>query len=386
MGIKINYGPVRKDGRKAVILQYYYGTTAYRETLNKYVFAFPKSKEEKAHNNSVAMFAEGVRLRRLSERENGDIVGSSYAKSQLSFIQYFKKLTDETSQVKGLHSTWVATYNHLKIFANGKDIRFNECDEGFLLGFKKYLLSCKGINRSLDLSNNSATTYFSKVKAALNRAVADKIIKDTPGSRVKNIKLEDTSREFLSKDEIGKLFKLECELPLMRKAFLFSCLTGLRWSDVKKLKWGEIRSTDDENVFRLHFKQQKTKAQQYHPIGKAAVALLGKFGNPEDEVFKNLNYTARNNEILLRWVEEAGINRHITFHCARHSYAILMLISTNNPYTVSKLLGHKDIKTTLIYLKMLNDTANKAVHSFPNFSEYHEQRGSGTVTGQISGT
>lgn len=368
MGISIKTGPPRKDGRSALILQYYYGLESYRENLGKYLFVTPRNGDERDHNKSVMRYAEALRLKRLSEKENGVDVGSESAKGQMSFLQYFKKLMNEKRNVDGSYSTWRATYKHLMVFGKGQDIKFAECTDSFLNAFKKYLLTCKSMNRSIDLSRNSATIYFSKVKAALNQAISDKIIKTDPGKTVKNIKLDETFREFLSESEIRSLFTAECKDPILKRAFLFSCQTGLRWSDVIKLTWGDVRISEDEKRFKLHYKQKKTKSQQYHPISKSAVDLLGKVGDAEDEIFANLHYSTSNNKALANWIKKAGIDRHITFHCARHSYAIMMLIATKDIYLVSKLLGHKDIKTTLIYARIVNESANKAVDLFPDFS------------------
>lgn len=143
------------------------------------------------------------------------------------------------------------------------------------------------------------------------------------------------------------------QLSCIKITFQFSCLTGLRWSDIFKMKWSEIKSSKGE--YKIVFNQQKTKQLEYLPIFNQAKELLGKVGEPDERVFKGLRYSNYMNMELQRWVINAGItNKIITFHCARHSFATLQLTYGTDLYTVSKLLGHKNISTTQIYSKVID--------------------------------
>ena len=96
------------------------------------------------------------------------------------------------------------------------------------------------------------------------------------------------------------------------------------------------------------------------PISKQAFSLLGERGNPNDKVFEGLTYSAYTNKHLFQWIGSAGITKDITFHCFRHTFAILQLDKGTDIYTVSKMLGHKDLKTTQIYAKVLDKNKRKA--------------------------
>lgn len=126
-------------------------------------------------------------------------------------------------------------------------------------------------------------------------------------------------------EELRKLCKTDCLVPILKNAFLFSCLTGLRWSDINKLVWKEVVYSEAEKQHKIHFTQKKTKRVEYHPINDAAHKLLGKRGNDDDRVFVGVKYSAWHNLRLAQWVMDAGINKKITFHCARHTYATLLL-------------------------------------------------------------
>jgi len=144
--------------------------------------------------------------------------------------------------------------------------------------------------------------------------------------------------------------------------FLFSCLTGLRWSDIEKLTWQEIQHSKELGYY-IRFRQAKTNGVETQPISEESRKLLGDEGQPKEKIFIGLAYGNWNKTILKDWLLEAGITKHITFHCARHTYATLQLTLGTDIYTVSKLLGHKNLQTTEIYAKVINekkvDAANK---------------------------
>jgi integrase len=153
----------------------------------------------------------------------------------------------------------------------------------------------------------------------------------------------------------------------LKEAFLFSSLTGLRFSDIKALKWKNI-SFDSQNGYTIKFIQQKTKGLEHLPISEQAIKIIGERKLDNELVFNNLIYSAYHNKILHRWIEKAGIEKHITFHCARHSFATLQLTFNTDIYTVSKLLGHRYLKTTEIYAKVIDKKKINAVANMPTFN------------------
>jgi len=153
----------------------------------------------------------------------------------------------------------------------------------------------------------------------------------------------------------------ECEIPILKQAFLFSALTGLRWSDINKLVWAEVQHSKEIGYY-IRFRQKKTKGAETLPISEQAVSLLGERGKPEDRVFLGLKYSAWHNLKLQQWVMRGGISKTITFHCARHTYATLQLTLGTDIYTVSKLLGHKDLKTTQVYAKIIDERKKEAAN------------------------
>ncbi|MEZ4856754.1 MAG: site-specific integrase [Gelidibacter sp.] len=143
--------------------------------------------------------------------------------------------------------------------------------------------------------------------------------------------------------------------------FIFSALTGLRWSDIEKLLWSEIQHSKEMGYY-IRFRQKKTKGAETLPISEQARELLGEAGKPEAKVFEGLHYSAWSNLKLQQWMLKAGITKNITFHCARHTYATLQLTLGTDIYTVSKLLGHKELRTTQIYAKVIDDKKKEAAN------------------------
>ena len=165
-------------------------------------------------------------------------------------------------------------------------------------------------------------------------------------------------RPHLSIDELKAVSKVECRYPVLKRAFIFSCLTGLRWSDVQKLTWSEVEQSSEG--WRIVFHQKKTEGLQYLDIPDNAIQYLQAPKEPELRVFKGLKYSSYMNVALQRWMMEAGITKNITFHCARHTFAVLQLTLGTDIYTLSKLLGHKNLKTTQIYADILDHKKKEA--------------------------
>jgi integrase len=209
------------------------------------------------------------------------------------------------------------------------------------------------------LSQNSASAYFNKFKAALRQAFIDGYLTVDINRKIKSIKEEQTQRDFLTAEELNKLVKTNCNNPLLKRAALFSALTGLRFSDIKKLKWKEVNKSTELGDY-ISFRTKKTKDPEIIPISEQAVKLMGNAGDAESNVFEGLEYSAYANKHLYQWIGAAGITKDITFHCFRHTYATLQLASGTDLWTVSKLLGHKSVKTTQIYAQIVNKAKKEA--------------------------
>ncbi|MEC5395767.1 tyrosine-type recombinase/integrase [Bergeyella sp. RCAD1439] len=331
------------------------------EYLDYFLYDKPKNPAEKQHNKENLKSAEAVKAQRVLEIQNGTYGFNNTHKLNTNFIEYFKKLTEERFKSKGNYGNWDSTLKHLLNYTSATTT-FKDITPEFCEGFKDYLLNEVKTKTGKNLSKSSSSSYLNKFKAALNQAFDDKIINENPAKRVKSIKPDENEREYLTQQELEALMEAECRYDVLKNAFLFSCFTGLRWSDVNKLTWGKIQ--EFEGGYRVQFKQQKTKGVEYLDIPNNALQYIGEKGNPEERVFVGLRYSSYMNVALAQWVLRAGITKHITFHCARHTYATFMLTKGVDIYTVSKMLGHRELKTTQIYTKVIDQKKRDAVNIF----------------------
>lgn len=341
------------------------------EFLQLYLYDKPKNDTEKLHNKETSSLAEAIKAKRILDIQSRKHGFVSSTKGKIGFLQYFKTLVDKRFEVSGTHGNWNSAYKHLQKFCKNKDINIDTVDDLFLESFKDYLLNQKvSTQNGNKLAQNTALSYFNKVKTALKEAYQSKMIKENPIVGVKGIKEKETNRQYLTLEELQKLAKTECYYPIMKDAFLFSALTGLRFSDIKNLTWKNL-SYDAENGWMLKYTQKKTKGAEHLPIAEQAVKILEvtpetlRTKDIKENIFASLKYSAYQNKKLHKWVEEAGIDKHITFHSARHSFATLQLTMDTDIYTVSKLLGHRHLKTTEIYAKVIDKKKINAVSKMP---------------------
>ena len=130
------------------------------------------------------------------------------------------------------------------------------------------------------------------------------------------------------------------------------------------MKWENVKYSEHTG-WALQFTQKKTKGSETLPVSEQAVKLIGERRDKNDLIFDSLNYSAWINKKIRRWVNDAGIEKKITFHCARHSFATIQLSMDTDIYTVSKLLGHRHLKTTEIYAKVIDKKKIEAAHKMP---------------------
>jgi integrase len=274
------------------------------------------------------------------------------------FVEYFKSLVDKRNGAN--KGNWNSCYQYFESYTGG-NLTFSDLNEKFCRGFKDHLLTVKSNKSDLvTLSQNSALSYFNKFKATLKQAYKDGLLQNDLNSKIETIKPTETQRNFLTLEEMNTLAKTDCSYEIMKNAAIFSALTGLRFSDIEKLVWGEIEFIKDNGYF-IQFKQKKTKSVEMMPISEQAFSLLGKRKESTDKVFEGLNYNDIHRPLIV-WLTKAGISKKITFHSFRHTYATLQLSEGTDIYTVSKMLGHRELKTTQIYAKIIDSTKREAAN------------------------
>jgi integrase len=342
------------------------GAPTRREFLKMYIYDKPKDGIEKQHNTETIKLAESIRQKRENELNKPEIY-NQFEKEQLRikkqgeqcFVDYFKHLADKRKTSN--HDNWIAALNYLEAFTKGT-VKFADLNVKFFNDFKDYLLTTKSKKSDkTTLSKNSASSYFNKVKAALKQAYKDEILTTDLNMRIEPIKEIETRREYLTLEELNLLVKTPCNNALLKRAALFSALTGMAFKEIQNLTWNDISFTEGQGYLILT-KRQKTQRDNYLPISEQAFGLMGERGEQAAQVFEGLEYSAYQNKHLFQWIGAAGITKDITFHCFRHTFATLQLTNGTDIYTVSKMLGHKDLKTTQVYAKIVDESKRKAAN------------------------
>lgn len=319
-------------------------------------------------DQEACIFADKVRDLRQHEYDNQSLYTDREAeqaaqneRSKCDFIKYFEELKEKRHQnsSKSIRVNWDREVKLMKMFTEGKPMIFSTIDMNLLEDYKNFLINApQGGSKKGTITRNTASTYFSIFKAGLHQAFIDGYLTVDIAAKAKNIAYSDKQREYLTIDELNTLAATPCDRPIMKRASLFSALTGMRHSDIQKLKWKEI--IKDGEHYRILFTQQKTKGVQYMPISDQAYQLCGERGEPDRLVFEGLQDPSWINKPLERWIKAAGITKHITFHCFRHTYATLQLTNGTDIYTVSKMLGHTKVTTTQIYAKIVDEKKEQA--------------------------
>jgi integrase len=353
-----------KGDKISLYLDYYSRGKRQYEYLKLYLVPEPEkgslTKEQKDSNRKTLALAEAIRSKRHLEIQNGYYGFQDREKVKGSFISYVEHLKDKRNSSIGNYDNWDSTLKHLKKYVK-TDVTFEQVNKEWLEGFKDYLSTEAKTPRQKALSQNSQAAYYSKVRAALKQAHKDGIMRTNPSQEVAGIKPGETERSFLTYEELQAMAKEECDFPILKHAFIFSALTGLRWSDIEKLVWSEVEHSKELGYF-IRFRQKKTKGAETLPISEQAFKLLGERRKPEHRVFEGLKYSAWHNLKLAQWALRAGVTKHITFHTARHSFATLQLTLGTDIYTVSKMLGHKNLKTTQVYTRIVDHKKQEAAN------------------------
>lgn len=323
----------------------------FRDYLGIYLVDNPKFAIEKEANKEKLRQANAIR----SERELAIIRGQfdflDKHKQKMDFLAYFRKKLESKDQ------KWIRVYDHFKNYCHGKCL-MSDITVPFCEGFREYLLKAKHLkNESMDLSQNSAAGYWSTFRGCLKIAYHEKMLKENVNDFLEPISGISRRREYLTLDEVRQLANTPCDVPDLKNASLFSCLTGLRISDILALDWSNIVKAQDGG-WCIRIRTEKTDTEATLPLTDEAYRLCGK--RSTGLVFKNLK-RYNTHAPLKEWVESAGITKHITFHCFRHTFATLQVNEGTDIYTVSHLLTHANVGTTQIYADIVDKSMRDAV-------------------------
>lgn len=319
-------------------------------------------------DREACIYADKVRALRQQEYDTAVVYSdreqemiAQNERMEQDFIAYFNSIIYKMhpNSSNSIIVNWTRVGKLLSIFSEGKPIPFRKINVKLLEDLKLFMLTApQGGNKKGTLSQNSAATYFSIVKAGLHRAFIDEYLTVDIAAKVKGIPELKVKRETLTLEEAELLAQTPCENEVLKRAFFFAILTGIRLCDIHELTWGEIQKTS--TGWRVDFTQRKTHVVDYLPINEQAYSLCGKRREQNQRVFEGLTGSSWISRPLKKWIEASGIKKHITFHSSRHTFATLQLERDTDIYTIKGMLGHTNVKTTQIYAHIVDKSKRNA--------------------------
>lgn len=349
----------KTNGMKSVYLQFYPGIRNSKgeivkyEFLNLEVYSNPKTKDQRLFNKTIEEISESIRCQRYIQivRRDYNFLGKDNLDGD--FLEYFHRNAD-------FHGPkFEAARLHFEEF-RGHSCKFKDLSPSLCEKYRFYILHDKHLaNCDKSIKHNTASSYFNVFLNIVKLAFKDNIIPDDYTKDVRPIKWNhDINKDYLTVEEIQLLEHMKYDKhPQLPQACLFSIYTGLRRSDILDLKWEHFVRRG--NHVYIEKKIVKTEMFVRLPLSRDALRIIGK-RKKEGTVFTELTISILNIHVK-RWLELANIRKHITFHCFRHTYAMMLTekgISTN---IISSLLCHKKLSSTQVYSKVTTQMVERTI-------------------------
>lgn len=352
----------------------------YRDGVRSYEFPklylIPeKTPADRAANFATMDAANAIKACRVKEIISGEAGIKEIPGKRIRLLDWMKQRQERADKAardagrkssntaEGIKSVTAHLRRYIDTFYNGKAITLSQVDKCFCEGFSAYL---RGDNRRWagKLSPNTRALYYSGLETALREAYKKGVITADPSTLVEEREKphsEPSERGYLTAEELKTLAAAKCPNEQVKSAFLFSCFCGLRLSDIEGLTWGAIHK--DGNTWGIELRMRKTRRIIYLPLSEAARRYIPERGEKgaESLVF-DLPKRITTQSDVRTWVKRAGINKSISFHCARHTFATLALTRGADLYSISKLLGHTNIATTQIYAAIIDRRKQEAAN------------------------
>jgi len=348
-------------GNISLYLDIYRNGVRNYEFLKLYIKEKPHTPKDRETNKETLELAESIRTQRESELNHTAHGQIAPTKQRVSFFAYASNYhTRYTKKDVRMISGAIERFRAYLIESNPKikpdKLLFSHIDKNMIIGFVEYL--------EKHSRGEGAYGYYQRFKKILKNAIDNGVIARNPAEGVKCSTVEGLRKDILSNDEITALAKTPCKNAILKRAFIFSCCTGLRFCDIKELRYRNI----DFSSGKLSIEQQKTGKLVIIDLNTTAKKILATAGEPTEQVFVLPSFEGCT-KTLKAWVKRAGINKKITWHCARHSFAVNLLTSDQRPdiKTVSSTLGHSSLRHTEKYTRVIDELKKAAVEALPNY-------------------
>ena len=355
-------GKIRKSGKYAgkkittFYLEFNINGNRWTETLPiRHIPGVTKKKAQREAANAIKVQKENDILTKNFEYIPKDIGEMLFIDQFELFIEDYRKA--DLRMFKG-------ALRYFKAFLededyNAKLLTLNALNPELCKRFADYL-------KTSNLRGETPHNYFQRFNRILKHLARKKYISENPvdqlaiDDKIKKKASEDLEKEILRSDDLSKLLDTECGNAQVKDAFIFACFTGLGFAEIKKLTWKNVKND------WLRTERQKTGQKVSFPLPATAKKIISKYDRSSKLVFK-LPSAMSVNKTLKKWVERAEVEKHITFYCARHSFAVMLLDKSKaNLKTVADMMGHSDTTHTIRYLKHIEDSKKAAAENLPD--------------------
>lgn len=317
------------------------------------------------------------------EKENTTLV---------SFLEKFKEEKAKKGQSKSQATTINNLILYVKDFTQNERVLLKDIDKEWCEEFLFYLskahsfvrnrfkkgsntehISTNGEKSGKPLAKSTAKLYYNTFVSALwsaeNEGLMTNPTKKVKAEDKKLLKGDGIQREFLTGEELERMKETFVRNPETKRAFLFACYTGLRISDIKSLTYGDIReeqTTQGGRIYVIRKMMVKTRKNVGVPLSNKALSYLPEdfTQHSKDEKVFNLPTEGSINNMLKTWAKDAQVDKVVTFHTSRHTFATLALTLGADIYTTSKLLGHQNVRTTQVYAEVIDAKKEEAISLF----------------------
>ena len=351
------------NGVRSLYLDIYVNGKRSYEFLKLYLIP-ETNPQAKVQNENTMRAANTIKLNRILEITNNKAGLKNTSIRAKMLLKDWMETFRQAQEQKGVKDQKLIHNTVHALTAYNINVAMRDVNRDYIIGLTNFLRNDYRSPRGKKLKDYSVINYLGCLRNALNMAVREDVIADNPIMKLSaqdKVKAPESQREFLTIEEVQRLEATDSPYPHIKQAFLFACYTGLRCSDVRSITWGKI--VKDGEKYRLHTVMFKTKRPFYIPLSKKAMQWMPERGDKTDEdlVFENIPVQVNTELYLQPWLDKAGITKHITFHCSRHTFGTMMLTLGADIYTTSKLLGHTKVEVTQIYAKIINKKKDDAV-------------------------
>ncbi len=367
-----------RDGNTSLYLDIYSKGVRKVESLGLYLVPelTPLDKEQNRQTRAVAEKVKSERIIAIQNFGVGQL--EKIKRIGMTLLDWMDKYADSNpnlsaSTIRGRKECAVRVKDYLE---ENVQVTFKlaNVDADFCRGFLTYLKTAPNKSSTIEhatITQGGAYHIQTVFTGALNKAVKENLLPRNPMMQLdpkEKFHATESTREYLTVEELKKAIDTPCKFEQSKHAFIFSCFTGLRLGDVRSMTWAKVLDAPNGKSKYVRVKMEKTQKWINVPLSGEAIKWLYPKDDVNEPIF-NISDGSVIEKHIKRWMTDAGITKHITFHCARHTFATTMLTAGVDLYTVSKLLGHSKISTTEIYAKIVDKLKVEAVDKLDHLFE-----------------